>query len=116
MTSEAHEFEGSRALQKLIELGLTDLELWWIMEPPFAQRYAEGLAKRYPERELMPFAKRNDNDDIACFEASRPGKVEVIHDFASPGFEQRAEYDDLWAWFLTAVQEMVDREREEEQE
>jgi hypothetical protein len=46
----------------------------------------------------------------------KPGKVEVIHDFADPGWEQREEYDDFWSWFEAAVVDMVVREREEEAE
>jgi hypothetical protein len=36
--------------------------------------------------------------------------VVVIHDFASPGWEQRREYRDFWAWFHVAVEDMFDFE------
>jgi hypothetical protein len=39
----------------------------------------------------MPFARRHDNDDVACFVTHDPeqeaGQVIIIHDFASPGHE-----------------------------
>lgn len=53
---------------------------------------------------------------VGDVEMGKPGKVEVIHDFADPGWEQREEYDDFWSWFEAAVVDMVVREREEEAE
>jgi hypothetical protein len=101
-------------LEKVVDLGLTDLDLWFIMDATFAERYCSALGERYPERKLVPFAKRGDNDDVACFELDKPGKVEIIHDFADPGWEQRGEYPDFWDWFKSAVDELVDRSRDEE--
>lgn len=43
----------------------------------------------HPNRCLIPFAKRDDNDDIACFELGKGESVIIIHDFASHGFEDR---------------------------
>ena len=107
-------FEYPQGLKKIVELDLVYFDWWFIMEAAFANSYARGLALRYPERKLVPFAKREDCDDVACFEAGKPDKVEVIHDFASPGWEQRQEYDDFWSWFLAVIQDMVEREREDE--
>jgi len=47
-----------------------------------------GLQERYPGRMLVAFARREDNDDVACWEAGGGGKVIVIHDFASDGWLQ----------------------------
>ncbi|MDD6462016.1 MAG: hypothetical protein PUF51_06130 [Bifidobacteriaceae bacterium] len=101
-------------LKKVAELGLDDLDIWFIMDAPFAQRYCESINKRYPNRQLVPFAKREDCDDVACFEIGKPGKVEIVHDFASPGWERRGEYDDFWEWFTDAVKLLVERSREDE--
>lgn len=109
-------FEYPAGIHKVVELGLVDLDWWWILEAAFAGDYTHGMARRYPERKLVPFAKRSDSDDVACFEVDKPGKVEIIHDFADPGWEQREEYDDFWSWFEAAVADMVAREREEEAE
>lgn len=69
------------------------------------------MRKRYPNRRLIPFARR---DDIACFEIGKGNKVQLIHDFASESFEQKNEFEDLWAWVEFAVQEMVIYNRDEE--
>jgi hypothetical protein len=67
----------------------------------------EGLQKRYPNRTLIPFAKRDDNDDIACFELNKADEVQIIHDFASAGYEQRKVYISFWEWFKEAIEEMI---------
>lgn len=58
-----------------------------------------GLVERYPARQLFAFARDDDSDDIACWEKDKPGKVVIIHDFASPGWEQREEFDSFSAWY-----------------
>lgn len=52
----------------------------------------KGLQQRYPHRKLIPFARREDNDDIACFEVGKKDNVQIIHDFSSEGYEQKKQY------------------------
>jgi hypothetical protein len=51
---------------------------------------------------VVPFARREDSDDVACVVASdaerRSGSVVVLHDYASPGWEVVAEFDNVEAW------------------
>lgn len=77
------------------------------MEAQQAARRHEGLAKRYPARSLFAFVYRQDNDDLACWVEGEGEKVFVIHDFASPGRENVAAYDDVWSWFRDAVAETI---------
>ena len=107
-------FEYPAGLEKVADLGLTDLDAWFILDAPFAESYCESMGKRYPARALVPFAKRCDCDDVACFEVDKPQRVQVIHDFAEPGWEQRDEFPDFWSWFSSAVDLLVERAREEE--
>lgn len=74
----------------------------------------DGLKDRYPSRIVVPFARRNDNDDIACFDASVPSDdpiVVIIHDFASPGWEDRGELENFDAWVKLAKLESEDFQR-----
>ena len=48
--------------EKLINLGLTDFECWYILEQEVTGQKYDGLQKRYPQRQLIPFAQRVDND------------------------------------------------------
>lgn len=107
------EFEYPKSFMKVIELNLIDFDLWYVMDECQVLRRMDGLKQRYPNRKLVPFARRDDNDDIACFEVGKGEKVQIIHDFASIGYEQRKEYEDFWQWLETAVHEMIDYNKQE---
>ncbi|WP_373694084.1 hypothetical protein [Bacillus pseudomycoides] len=100
--------------EKLVELGLVNFDIWFLMEKEQATSIYNGMKKRYPNRNLIPFAKRVDNDDTACFEIGKGNKVQLIHDFTSEGFEQRKEFNDFWEWAESAINEMIDYNRSEE--
>ncbi|EAD5565642.1 hypothetical protein AK24_00015 [Listeria monocytogenes] len=102
------------AYNKLIELNLVDFDVWYLIESGQATIRYHDLKERYPNRKLIPFARRGDNDDIACFEIGKENRVQLIHDFTTEGFEQRGEFDDLWKWVESAVKTMVEYNREEE--
>lgn len=104
-------FKYPSAFVKAIELNLLDFDLWYIMNTEQVIKRIEGLEKRYPDRKLIPFARRDDCDDIACFEIGKENKVLVIHDFSSSGYEQRKEYIDFWGWLDSAIKEMIDFNR-----
>ena len=82
------------------------------MEEERGLKRLKGVTERYPNRKLIPFARRDDNDDIACFEVEEGEKVQIIHDFASEGYEQRNEYNDFWDWLKDAIDEMIEFNRE----
>jgi hypothetical protein len=97
-------------IHRLLEQGLVDLTPWHLMtESEMLERNA-GFQQRYPERELWPFARRQDRDDVACWDRDQPRAVVVIHDFASAGHEQRQSYASFWDWFRSAVDDMIEFE------
>lgn len=98
---------------KIIDLNLVDMSVWYLMEKEQVEVRINGLRNRYPKRKLIPFAKRDDRDDIACFEVGKGNKVQIIHDFASDGYEQRIEYESFWDWFRDAIEEMIQKELDE---
>ncbi len=108
-------FKYPMGLERVADLELTDLDIWFILDAPFAKSYCESINKRYPDRMLVPFAKRGDCDDVACFEVDKPGTVQIIHDFASPGWEQREVFPDFWSWFSSAIDLLIKRAHEEEE-
>lgn len=61
-------FTTLKALYKLLELELTNFDVWYFMDEDSASQKLKGLKGRYPNRILIPFARRGDCDDIACFE------------------------------------------------
>jgi hypothetical protein len=90
---------------RIVDQQLIHITPWHIMESQRALRHSKGLAERYPSRELFPFAYRQDNDDVACWAKGMGERVFIIHDFASPGFEDEGAFDDVWSWFRAAVNE-----------
>lgn len=93
---------------KAINLNLIDIEPWYIMNKEDVLLRIKGMQKRYSQRTLIPFARRGDNDDVACFEFNKGEEVQIIHDFASIGYEQRQTYKTFWDWFKYAIEEMID--------
>lgn len=95
----------------VVERGLLNWEPWQFLEGQPLLRRHEGLTKRYPGRSLVPFARRLDRDDIACWDSDRtPGTISVIEDFAPAGFEQTNLLESFGDWLRLAVADMVDFE------
>ena len=87
------------------------------MDRESALERLKGLQKRYPNRKLIPFARRDDCDDIDCFEVGNTeleGRVFIVHDYASPGWEFREVLESIWEWVKYAVDIMVEFELIEE--
>lgn len=102
-------FAYPRNLRRVIDLGLIDFDVWWILEGERLRGLFATVRRMYPARRLIPFAKRQDNDDIACFDLDS-GKISIIHDFASPGWEQRGEgriFDTFEDWLRQAIEDML---------
>jgi len=93
------------------KLGVVNLEPWYLPDAELLQATLDGLRERYRSRVLVPFARRQDNDDIACFVPNGHNyEVAIIHDFASPGWEQHETFPDFWAWFRCAVEDFIEFE------
>lgn len=99
--------EYPRSFRRILDQQIIHLTPWHIMDGERSLRQFRGLAARYPSRELFPFAYRQDNDDVACWAKGMGEKVLIVHDFATPGFEDEGAYDDVWHWFRSAVEETI---------
>jgi hypothetical protein len=103
-------FEYPEHFLRAVRLGLVNLEPWYFLEGRPLRQALTGLRERYPARQLVPFARRQDNDDLACWDLTQAGTIVMIHDFASPGWEERRRYEGFWAWFRAAVEDMIEFE------
>lgn len=120
VNTEKHEFLRSdelpagfaypRAFLRLVEGGIMRLDPWWIFDRRFALEKIAGLKSRYPQRDLIPFARNQGNDDVACWERDDASKVLIIHDYADTGWEQRAVFDTFWDWFRSAIEDFIEFE------
>jgi hypothetical protein len=101
-------FEYPREFLRIVELGLTNLEPWWVIEGDLLLERYRDLAKRYPAHTFVPFAIRVDCDDVACWDVG--GGVVIVHDFASEGREVRARYRDTYQWLKQAIEDLIEYE------
>ncbi|MDE6004103.1 MAG: hypothetical protein K2G88_01800 [Oscillospiraceae bacterium] len=105
-----NDFKYPNLFLKIIQLGLVDFDCWYLMNKTQVYNRRRELLIRYSNRNLIPFARRSDCDNIACFEVDAGEKVFIIHDFSSSGFEQENEFEDFKSWFLDAIAEMLENE------
>lgn len=101
-------FSYPRPFTRVVQLGLTDLEPWYLLEGKSLRDTLAGLGERYPRRQLIPFARRQDNDDVACWQVGDGDAIFVIHDFSSPGWEQRAQFATFYDWLRRAIEDFIE--------
>lgn len=101
------DFEYPPEFIRVVELGIVNIEPWEILSGRPLRLRNTGLKERYPNRILVPFADRQDNDDVACWEIGVPGVV-VIHDFASPGWEARESFASFYEWLRRAIEDLIE--------
>lgn len=101
-------FRYPTGFQAAVDGGLSDIGPWQVLGGEWLRVRHLGLQKRFPDRDLVPFARRLDCDDVAVWERGSLPTVCVIHDFAAPGWEAVATYDDFEAWRRSAEIEAVD--------
>ena len=93
-------------LVRVVRQNLIDLTPWHIMTREQARTRLSGLRQRYKAK-YVPFARRQDNDDLAVLLPEAPGRVIVIHDFAEEGWQFVAEFPSFWDWLRATVEEMI---------
>ncbi|ELP33362.1 hypothetical protein [Rhodopirellula baltica] len=109
-------------LRWILAHGITSLTPWYFLDD--AERI-EGLRNQYrrevsggsqPISDCLPFARRQDNDDVAAFAiVDNVVTAEVIDvhltwatDPERPGFPRLERYPDFWTWFKSAVDASAD--------
>lgn len=103
-----HWLEYPDGFLRLLEQDVVDLTPWHVMEAGVALARYQGLVKRYPSRALFPFAFRQNNDDLACWEKGQGESVVIIHDFADPGWEDEGSFSTFLQWLMAAQKESIE--------
>ncbi len=105
----SNKFECTPELKYLIEHNIVYIKPWEIIFEKRLNLAYEGLKKRYPGTNLIPFAVRTDGDDVACFDLNTSEKkVVIIHDYSSVGWERREIFNTFWDWYHRAVEDMIE--------
>jgi hypothetical protein len=95
---------------RIVDQGLLDFDPWIILQAKQLRSRYQGLQDRFPQRELVPFARREDNDDVACWDKDKPGSIMIIHDFSSSGHENKEELSCFWDWLRIALEATIEFE------
>lgn len=92
---------------RIVEQNLLDFDPWIILQGERLRIRYQGLQDRYPNRLLIPFARREDNDDVACWEVGND-KIFIIHDYSTQGYENKKEIDNFWDWLREALEATIE--------
>jgi hypothetical protein len=44
---------------------------------------------------------------VACWDTDA-GRLVIVHDFASPGWERRSEFPDFYEWLRQAIEDFIE--------
>lgn len=93
-------------LRIVIEQKLIDFDPWIILHGEQLQTRYIGINKRFPNKNIIPFARREDNDDVACWLLNDIENVYIIHDFSTQGYEKRKKIS-FWNWLRQALEDTI---------
>jgi len=91
-------------LVELVSAGRVTLTPWHICKVGAVRGLHARLEDRLG-RDLVPFAHRQDREDLACFEKGRGEEVLIIHDNTDPGWENEGSYASFSDWLKAAESE-----------
>jgi hypothetical protein len=86
----------------------TRLQPWYFLE----EDNMFFVNNRWPNKpviiDLLAFARRQDNDEIACFDTSTTDNVVLINGWAPDGYEILQVYSSFWEWMKSVVDDVAD--------
>ncbi|MBX2907360.1 MAG: hypothetical protein KF744_15045 [Taibaiella sp.] len=103
-------FEYPKDYIVFLERDFKDILPWFVLQEDEIGRLRDGLSNRYPYRNLVPFARRRDREDVACFDIEKGNGIVIIHDYAGAGWEFVCEYSGIWNWFGQVAEDIIDYE------
>lgn len=97
---------------RLIGFGpFSGLQPWYYLD----KENTFSVSQRWPkinqsEASLIAFAKRQDNDDLACFKVHKGQVTAVvrIHGWAPDGYDIIAEYQSFWDWLKSVIDDIAE--------
>lgn len=91
---------------KLKEKNEYDFLPWYILNDSQIEFWFKYLYSTY-NRNLYPFARKDQTDDFACWEKNKGTQIQIIHTFASSGWEQREKFNNFQEWYEWALQQKI---------
>jgi hypothetical protein len=96
-----------KELVDLVRSGRVSLIPWHLSKFEVDAQHAARLKSRLG-RDLVPFAYRQDREDLACFEKGKGQAVMIIHDNTAPGYEDEGSYPSFGDWLRAAEAEAAE--------
>lgn len=86
------------------------LQPWYLLDSQGTFSVSERWPGGDSGSDLFAFAKRQDNDDLACFEVI--GKsvkaIVLVHGWTGSGYSVVARYDTVWDWAKAVVDDVAE--------
>ncbi|MEZ4406097.1 MAG: hypothetical protein R3A52_06450 [Polyangiales bacterium] len=100
----------------LIERGIfgtapnTAMAPWYFLPRGEVFSASERWPRADEPRDLIVFARRQDNDDLACaaFDGERFVEVALLHGWTPEGYARLAGYPTLWAWWKAVIDDVAE--------
>ncbi|MBD7995258.1 hypothetical protein H9639_08115 [Arthrobacter sp. Sa2CUA1] len=95
----------------MIECGIIDLDPWAVLRGEMQLRRAQHIEQVFPGWGVIPFARRTDNDDVACWTGSKVVVIDywdLIWDENGPRRLVAREYSSMEEWFLAAARDFIE--------
>lgn len=88
----------------------TAMQPWYFLPPEQVFSASDRWPRADEQRELITFARRQDNDDLACavFDGGRFVEVVRVHGWAPEGYAPLARYPSLWEWLKSAIDDVAE--------
>ena len=104
----------SRDFQWIVENKLigtkpfTQLQPWFLMERD-SMFWATDVWKHDLDYRLLTFARRQDCDDLACFQINNYGKligIVTVHGWSNSTISVNKQYSDIWEWLKSVIDDI----------
>lgn len=108
-------FEVPNGYTWLLERGLVGFDTFgplqpWHYLPKENAIDVHRIWRRSSIHPLVAFAKRQDNDDYACFDirGNRVSKIVEIEGWTSSGYTVIIEHSSFWSWLKKAIDDIAE--------
>lgn len=110
------DFVTPRGYKWLLERGLVGyydysaLEPWYYLERDEVFSVTDEWPQGPHRGRLIAFARRQDCDDIACFDVGPQGvnSIVIIHGWTSTGYDIIASYRTFWEWLKSVIDDIAE--------
>ncbi len=96
---------------QMVECGIIDLDPWGLLQGEMQHRRAQDIEKVFAGWGIILFARRTDNDDVACWTDSKVVVIDdwdLIWDENGPRRLVARKYGSMEEWFLAAARDFIE--------